>query len=885
MAAEPRATYRVQLHQGFTLTAAAELADYLAALGVSHLYCSPYLTAAPGSQHGYDVVDHRQVNPEVGGVVAHARLVQALKEHGLGQVLDIVPNHMAIHPANPWWWDVLENGPASRYAAYFDVDWDPPEARHSNQVLVPVLGDQYGRVLEAGEIQLALQDDRFVIRYFEHVFPVDPGTLGSLLAAAAEQADLPELAFLAGAFDRLPKATAGDRPGAGRRSRDLAVLYEMLTRLRRESPTAAAAIAAEVAAYNADPDRLDVLLELQNYRLAFWRIAARELGYRRFFDVTSLIGLHMDDEQVFADTHLQVLRWLQAGTLAGVRIDHPDGLRDPAGYLHRLRAVCPEAWIVVEKILEPGEALPDDWPVQGTTGYDFMRRVNGLLVDAEAEAALTALYGGLTGEPIDYPALARAMKRLVALEVLGSDLNRLTEMLLRLSEAHRRYRDYARFTLREALVELAACLPVYRTYVRATQPPQVSAADERTLAEAAAAAKAGRPDLDPLLFDWLRELLLLRLPGELEAEFALRFQQFTGPVMAKGVEDTTFYRYHRLTSLNEVGGDPGHFGTSLAEFHAANAATLAQWPGSLLATSTHDTKRSEDVRARINVLSEMPGAWAEAVRGWLAHNAPHRSAAGPDANTEYLFYQTLVGAWPIEADRAAAYLQKAGREAKQHTSWTTPNEAFESAVADFVRGCLADEAFVASVAAFVDSVREPGWINALAQTLLKLTAPGVADIYQGNELWDLSLVDPDNRRPVDYAVRRALLAELEAGLAPEAIWARADEGLPKLWVVRQALAVRKQHPEVFARGDYEPMLVPDAAGVAFIRAGRVMSLVPRLSARLRHRWASLAVALPAGNWHNPLTGEMLAGGPVGLAELWRRFPVALLVRQGAEAAA
>ncbi|MFN8534857.1 MAG: malto-oligosyltrehalose synthase [Dehalococcoidia bacterium] len=678
MSAPLIATYRVQLHAGFGFADAAAIAPYLADLGISHLYASPYLEAAPGSTHGYDVVDPSRVNDELGGPVAHARFAETLHDVGLGQILDIVPNHMAIvTPGNRWWWDVLENGPASRYAGYFDVDWDPPEAKLRNTVLLPILGDHYGRVLERGELVLLRDGGSFAIRYYDHAFPVAPRSLDGPLAVAARRAGSDELAFLADAFGRLPVATSTDPESVHRRHRDKEVLRIQLGRLVDREPEVATAIDAVLAEINADYDALDGLLERQNYRLAYWRTAGRELGYRRFFDINSLAGLRAERAQVFADTHEQVLRWLERGWLDGVRVDHVDGLRDPAEYLRRLREAAPGAWIVIEKILEPGEQLPEGWPVGGTTGYDFLNRVGGLFVDPAGETPLTEFYARFTGETTDYPALVREKKHLVLRELLGSDVNRLTALLVEIGESNRRYRDYTRHELHDALREVIAGFPVYRTYVR---PGEVSDEDIASVTEAVEAAKQHRPDLDPALFDFLADLLLLRVPGDLATELAMRVQQLTGPAMAKGVEDTTFYLYNRLVSLNEVGGDPSHFGLSVEAFHRACAETRRRWPQSMLATSTHDTKRSEDVRARLALLSEIPGRWAEAVERWSALAERHKRDTLPDRNIEYLLYQTVVGARLISSARVAAYLEKASREAKAHTSWTSPNPVYDDAL-------------------------------------------------------------------------------------------------------------------------------------------------------------------------------------------------------------
>jgi (1->4)-alpha-D-glucan 1-alpha-D-glucosylmutase len=878
----PLSTYRVQLRPGFGFDEAAAIAGYLADLGITHLYSSPYLQAARGSTHGYDVVDPTRINEELGGEEAHARFCRGLGEKGLGQVLDIVPNHMAItERRNVWWWDVLENGPSSRYAFYFDVDWDPPQARLRNTVLLPILGDHYGRELEAGELKLVRRGGRFEIHYQAHRMPVAPRSLDALLAEAARRCGSAELAFLADSFGQLPLATATDRESTARRHRDKEVLAGLLARLCDERPEVAAAVDALVKEMNADPDWLDELLQRQNYRPAFWRTAGHELDYRRFFDVNTLVGLCVEDERVFADTHALILRWLSDGVLDGVRVDHPDGLRDPQQYLERLRGAAPEAWIVVEKILEPGEPLRDSWPVDGTTGYDFMTLAGGLFVDPAGEGPLTDLYRELTGQGADWTELVREKKLLVLHELLASDVNRLAEVSLAVCERHRRHRDYTRFELRQAIREVAACFPVYRSYVRA-EAGEVSPEDERWAGEAIEAAKARRTDLSPELFDFFRDLLLLRLRGEAESELVMRFQQLTGPTMAKGVEDTAFYNFHRLISLNEVGGSPGKFGVTLEEFHRRCCESRRRWPRAMLATSTHDTKRSEDVRARISLLSEIPREWGEAVRRWFERNARHRRGEWPDRNAEVLLYQTLVGAWPLSVERAVADMEKAAREAKVHTSWTRPNPEYEEALRGFVRDVLEDPDFADDLEAFVAPLIEPGRMSSLAQTLLKIAGPGVPDFYQGTEIWDLSLVDPDNRRPVDYELRRRLLEELANGMCPEAILARMDEGVPKLWLIRQGLHLRRGRPAPFSpEGDYEPLHARGAKAdhaVAFLRGGEVAVVVPRLLIGLGGDWGDTSLDLPAGRWRNEMTGEEVEGGALPLARLLERFPVALLAR-------
>lgn len=890
----PGATYRVQLRPGFGFDEVAGVAPYLSDLGVTHLYASPYLQAAPGSTHGYDVVDHRQLNSELGGEAAHARMCSALGDAGLGQILDIVPNHMAIGGReNAWWWDVLENGPASTYASYFDVDWDPPEAKLRNTVLLPILGDHYGRVLEAGDIRLVRELGSFMFRYHEHLAPVTPRSIDRILAAAAEQCGSDELESLASAFGRLPASTDTDRESVRERHRDKEVLKASLARLCEEDADVAAAVDAQVGVVNGDPDALDALLERQNYRLAYWRTAGRELDYRRFFDISTLVGLRAEDPQVFDDTHELVLGWLKEGVLDGVRIDHPDGLRDPEGYLRRLHDSIGGAWVVVEKILERGEQLPSTWPVAGTTGYAFLNRLGGLFVDPSGGVPLTELYADFTGLPPDFAEVAIDKKHQALRESLAADLGRLTALFVRVCERNRRYRDYTRHELHEVLREVVACFPVYRSYVR-PQDGAVSEADVAYVEQAVHRARERRPELDVELFGFLEDLVLLRVRGpqppglagvfevEAESELVARFQQLTSPVMAKGVEDTAFYTYLPLVALNEVGGDPGHFGTTVGEFHAACAAEHARWPTSMTTTATHDTKRGEDVRARLSLLSEMPDAWAEAVRRWAGHNDRHRTGEDlPDRNAEYLLYQTVVGAWPLELERAVAYMEKASREAKVHTSWTNPVAEYDAALRVFVEAVLTDEEFLADLEGFVAPLVAAGRVNSLAQTLVKLTSPGVPDTYQGTELWDLSLVDPDNRRPVDFGLRRALLGEMEA-MTPQEVCDRAEEGLPKMLVTARCLQLRRQRPELFGTGGaYEPLASTGARAdhvVAFIRGGAAVTVVPRLVLGLGRDpdWGDTAVTIAERPWRNVLTGEDLAGGRVELSKLLASLPVALL---------
>ena len=813
----PRATYRVQLHAGFTFEDTAGVADYLAALGISHLYCSPYLQARPESAHGYDVVDHGRFSEELGGAEGHATLMSALARAGISHIVDIVPNHMAVgEPANGWWWDVLRNGPSSRFAPHFDINWDPPANKLRWMVQCPVLGDHYGRVLEAGDIKLQRRADEYVVTYFEHAFPVSPVSLGGF---------------------------SGDD------------------------------VPAFVERVNSDAATMHEFLELQHYRLAYWKTAGQELNYRRFFAINELVALRIENPDVFDHVHELVLKLVRDGTLQGLRIDHIDGLVDPEDYLQRLRAEARSAYIVVEKILEPAESLPSSWPIQGTTGYDYLNVAGGLMIDPAAEEPLTDLYASITDALPDVDELIRDKKWLLMETELATDLERLTDQFVEVCEGYPRHRDYTRTELRAALAETIAAFPVYRTYVRNERS---SDQDLRVVSEAVDLASKRRPELEPELFALLGDVLLMRTPKAIDRELALRFQQTSGPVMAKGVEDTLFYAFNRFAALNEVGGDPARFGVGIDEFHSWNLDRVEQWPHAMLATSTHDTKRSEDVRARMAVLSEIPGEWAGKVVEWLGRNARFRTDDMPDRDMEYLLYQTLVGAWPLSIDRATEYMAKASKEAKVHTSWIDPNDAYDDALRTFVESLLDDADFVANLARFVAPLIDPGYVNALGQTLLKLTAPGIPDIYQGQEVWDFSLVDPDNRRPVDYRARRDLL-DLSQGLTAEQAWAERASGSPKLMLTDRALALRSERPGAFD-GGYRPLLAEGPAAdhiVAFARGEEIVTVVPRLTVKLAGRWADISITLPEGRWKDVMTGAERYGS-VRIADLLAEFPVALL---------
>jgi (1->4)-alpha-D-glucan 1-alpha-D-glucosylmutase len=950
----PSATYRIQFNAGFTFRDATGLVPYLAELGISDLYASPYLQARPGSVHGYDIVDHGHLNPEIGTEHDHARMSAALREHGLGQMMDIVPNHMGIAMGargrrNRWWMSVLENGPSSPYARHFDIDWNPRNPELCGKVLLPVLGDQYGRVLEDGELNLVYEAGQFRIEYYENVFPANPRSTAAVLELACDKLHVVpsdphrmELESIAAALRRLPPRRARDAESRAERSRERIVTRRRLRDLVYGSDAVREALDAAVAEYNGTPgeshsfDRLDTLLNDQAYRLAYWRVAAEEINYRRFFDVNDLAGVRVERPQVFQATHHLILRLVREGKVTGLRIDHPDGLFDPRDYLVTLQRMTmglertEDFYVLVEKILTGDEPLPAEWPVAGTVGYEFLNKVNGLFVAPANEGKMDAIYRAFTGFRDDFENLVYEKKRLILRSSLVSELTVLTTLLDRISERNRCSRDFTWGSLRDALREVIACFPVYRTYIEAV-PGLVTGRDRAYVDQAVEKAKERNRTTSGAIFDFVRNTLLLNWPDSLDersrsqhARFVMKFQQLTGPVMAKGMEDTTFYVYNRLVSLNEVGGEPDRFGIDPEEFHAFNLERAEKWPHALSTSSTHDTKRSEDVRARINVLSEIPEIWSERVNAWHGFNAAKLRRDGrrpvPDANDEYLLYQSLVGAWPFgEMDdqarrdftaRVQAYMEKATREAKRHTSWLNPSPAYDQGLRDFTADILSggENAFLDDFLPFQGMIARLGMINSLAQTLVKIASPGVPDIYQGQEAWDFSLVDPDNRRPVDYELRRGLMRSIEAragevGMAEAARemvegW---EDGRIKLHVVQTALRLRTALPGAFTGGGYVPLVADgDRAEhvVSFARTGdgaAVTVVVPRLVATLTGdrgfalpeaaHWKGTRLPLPAdlaGRYRNALSGEELRAGKRGLdlTEVFASFPVALLERIG-----
>jgi (1->4)-alpha-D-glucan 1-alpha-D-glucosylmutase len=997
----PEATYRLQLHHKFRFADATALIPYLKRLGVSHVYASPYLKAVPGSEHGYDLVDHGQLNPEIGSEEDYERFVAALRQAGMGHILDFVPNHMGVATSeNPWWQDVLENGPSSQYSHYFDIDWQPLKEELKNKVLLPVLGEQYGRALENKQLQLEFAAGAFVLRYFERQFPIAPRTYAQILsprleqltaALGADHADVIEYQSILTSIHHLPRRDVTDPAARAERDREKEVIKRRLRTLCEQSPAVQQFIEENVQQLNGEPgnphsfDALDALLSEQVYRLSHWRVAADEINYRRFFDVNGLAAVCMEHPEVFARSHAFVLKLIDEGKLDGLRIDHADGLYDPAGYLRnlqierwlqlcraeyqqmaertdqssaaesseqtlpwdsfvpRLRALTSARYptrraaegqqalyVVVEKILEPKERLPEDWPIAGTSGYDFLADVNGLFVETRNEKEFTSIYEKFIAERLSFDELVYVCKRLIMRVSMASESHALGHQLDRISECQRSWHDFTLNGLTLALREIVACFPVYRTYI---VDDQIHERDRTYIEQAVARAKRRNPAVSPEIYDFIRDVLLLRgldrasdAEKQLRTQFIGRFQQFTGPMMAKAVEDTAFYRYVRLISLNEVGGDPSRFGLSTAAFHQQNQERQNRYPHSLIALSTHDTKRSEDARARINALSEIPAEWRSCVMRWGRWNKRKKTKVegelAPSRNDEYLIYQTLIGTWPAASltgkaleeyvERICQYMTKALREAKVRSSWISPQEEYERATHDFVKAILATQpasAFRLDFEPFADLMTRWGWWNSLSQTLLKLTCPGVPDTYPGTEMWSLRLVDPDNRRPVDFAALDRELATLERRARdPDRLALlknlvdQANKGVIKLFVHQQALQARRELPGLFAWGQYVPLEVVGSQGehlCAFARiheGSQAIVVVPRLIASLAPSgqppvgdsvWMDAAALLPeqlrGSGWRNVFTNQSqsLAQDRLHAGQALGHFPVSLWVRSEA----
>ena len=983
----PVSTYRMQMHKDFDFDQAAGIVPYLRRLGIGDFYASPIFEARPGSMHGYDVTRHDRLNPELGGKERFVPFAERLREHGMGLLLDIVPNHMGIGRDAVWWQDVLENGHASRYAEFFDIDWSPLKPEMRNKLLLPILGNQYGEELEAGHIQVVVENGRFYVKYFEdHRMPVAPRTIPLIffrrpigtLPSEHETEGLPhQLAEILRALTQLPPHESTDSQLKADRQQQLQRLLPQL-HSQLMSDTAQPAMARALKAINGTPgdprsfDALHELLDVQPYRLAFWRTSAEEINYRRFFDVNDLVGLRMENPEVFAQTHCLIRELLARRQVTGLRIDHCDGMFNPRQYLIRLqllylasqcagasptetpangieRAVLDQVrgydwssshgplYVVVEKILEPREYMPPEWPVHGTSGYDFVYFANNIFIQRESATAFNTLYDRVLGHGANPDETIYRAKLQVMQNSLASEVHVLTNMLSKIAAADRHARDFTDNILETVVRETIACFPVYRTYIdeRGTYPER----DLDYIQRAIAQAKRRNPDIDASAFDLLCDMLLLRHKvaaserariAELDPEqlrFALKFQQLTGPVMAKGVEDTTFYVYNRFLSSNEVGGATKSFGITLDQWHASNQERLQQSPDSMLTTSTHDTKRSEDVRNRLNVLSELPRTWSDAVQRWQRVNAGRKRALpdgrlAPDANEEYLLYQTIAGVWPWHTNekgcmeslvkRLQEYASKALSEAKVNLSWISPDPQYVEAVHGFLADILLSDdrgrptPFVKRLEKLMPLLRLFGGVNSLAQLVLKATSPGVPDFYQGTELWDLSLVDPDNRRPVDYALRDQMLARLDALAAQSGAAAVATEvcrdisdGAIKLWTTAQVLRLRQAEHPLFRYGSYVPLQAAGDAEQYVIAHARqhqratVIIAVPRFACTLMKSepqlpldktWKDWRLTLPSEvgkTFRNIFTGEHIHSGAEGLTlrEVFQSFPVAVLIQE------
>jgi (1->4)-alpha-D-glucan 1-alpha-D-glucosylmutase len=959
----PAATYRLQFNNTFTFVDAAHIVPYLHALGITDCYASSYLTAVPGSPHGYDIVDPTTLNPDLGTEQDFHIFADSLAQHDMGQILDVVPNHMGISKScNAWWQDVLENGPSAHYASFFDIDWRPVKAELEGKVLLPILGEQYGTVVENQEIILEYDEGRFFFRYFDHQLPVDPKHSAMILAlrldelisrTQSEDLHVQELQSILTALQHLPDRNEADPAQVAERYREKKIIKRRLSRIMIESQTVQKFIQDNVAIYNGTKgdsksfDLLDQLLSYQVYRLAYWRVASEEINYRRFFDINELAAVRMEDPAVFLSSHELILQLLKSGAATGLRIDHVDGLYDPSTYLGQLQTwaktnLAPRGeeterplFLVVEKILTKEETLPVQWPVYGTTGYDFLTLINGLFVDGSHEQAFNRLYARFIGNHLSFEDCAYESKQLIMRASMSSEINVLGYQLNHLSEMNRRFRDFTLNSLIHAIREIIACFPVYRTYVTPGEEP-VMDRDRSYIRLAVARAKRKNPALSGLVFDFVQDILLKQASYHHERErhdqlrFAMKFQQITGTVMAKGAEDTAFYVYNRLASLNEVGGDPLQFGISVHTFHERMRQRRAHWPASMCTTSTHDTKRSEDVRARINVLSEVPQDWKARILRWSALNKGYKTEVdgmlAPDRNEEYLLYQTLIGAWPFQAmdedeyrsfsDRIQAYMAKALKEAKIHTSWVNPNHAYDQAVRDFIERILARELlnpFLGDFLPFQREIARHGVYNSLSQVLLKIAAPGIPDFYQGTELWDFSLVDPDNRRPVDYKMRAGFLAAFQSTCGIQGsdqrqfvqeLLATVSDGRIKMYMTTVGLHYRRAHASLFLSGEYVPLKVEGTKKkhvCAFARIYEdraVVAIVPVLIRGLcretesfpfdpslwEDTWVIVPSWRPASCYRNLLTGEILSSTEtegkqsLRLTEILGSCPVALLER-------
>jgi (1->4)-alpha-D-glucan 1-alpha-D-glucosylmutase len=854
------ATYRLQLHAGFPLPKAQDVLPYLADLGVSHVYLSPCLQAVPGSQHGYDVVDPSKISEDLGGEAAWSSFVAAARELGLRILLDIVPNHMSASQHNPWWDDVLKNGPFSRFADFFDIRIP---SREPFCVHLCSLAQPYGAALQAGEISIVLIGQELRVKHYENSWPLGPASWAELLPRGGD------------CFSELERLRAIGTPTEEEQAAYRGHADEASSRLAKAAKSGRLQEAVDRA--QGDKERLDAILRRQFYLLHGWRLSGELTNYRRFFDIDTLVGMRTERSAVAAALHARIETMIARGEIDGVRVDHPDGLREPMRYFERLRRLLPEGRIYVEKILENDERLKEDWVIDGTVGYDFLAKANRLWMDDQRIDVLTATYADFTGHSVNFGKLVRETKRAILATTFSAAHDEIAASALAIARSDWQTRDLSPHQLHSALRRLITALPVYRTYRTAGSLDQE---DKRVLLEALQSARIGSPEVEAAAFDFLAALFTKPRLNEAEADFIAKWQQLTPAVMAKGVEDTMFYCFDRLVSGNEVGSQASLVGISADKFHEFCHYLSERWPNNMLATSTHDNKRSEDVRARISILSEIPERWSEALHQWSQLNAAAWQNRLPDRHAEYLLYQTLIGAWPIDRDRAWGYMLKACREAKINTSWHEPNSSFEEKIRGFVGGVFDTPDFIASLERFIEPLILPGRINSLAQTLIKMVAPGVPDFYQGTELWDLSLVDPDNRRPVDFAVRAEMMTRVRGLSAADALsdW---QSGLPKLWMTERVLRVRRERGEDFsAASKYQPLVAQGShlgRLLAFRRGENLVAVVPRFTLTLAGEWGDTRLPLPGGAWRNCFTGELIQR-EVMPADLFAGFPVALLIR-------
>src|ERR1700722_12122076 len=860
------ATYRLQLHAGFPLERARQVLPYLADLGISHVYLSPCLQAVPGSRHGYDVADPTRISDDLGGESAWAQFTDSARSHGLRILLDIVPNHMSASEHNPWWDHVLAHGPFSEFAEYFDFRNRPHQPF---RVHLCSLARPYGAAVEAGELSIEVTHGRPRVRHYDNTWPLGPASWGTLLSAASPLAEDANCCF--GELERLQmieEPDAKDRTGYAKHAeRAGEELAQALAQGRLQEA---------VDRTRADKELLNTVLRRQFYLLHGWKLAGELGNYRRFFDIDKLIGVRTETPAVFEATHARIEAMIAGGEIDGLRVDHPDGLREPLEYFKRLRGVLPQGRIYAEKILENEERLKEDWPIDGTVGYEFLAKVDRWWMDDQRTDVLPATYFDFTGHTVNFAALVREKKRAIIESTFCADHERLAGTALTIARARRETRDLTPRQLREALARLIVALPVYRTYRTLNT---LDDDDRRILTEAIQSARIGAAEIDAATFDFLAALFTKSRLTEPEADFIAQWQQLTPAVMAKGVEDTTFYCFDRLVSCNEVGSQASLIGISADKFHEFCHSLSYRWPNNMLATSTHDNKRSEDVRTRISILSEIPERWAEALHQWSKLNAAAWQNHAPDRHAEYLLYQTLIGAWPIDRERCWQYMLKACREAKINTSWHEPNIAYEESIRSFVDGVFETPEFIASLERFIDPLILPGRINSLAQALIKVVAPGVPDFYQGTELWDLSLVDPDNRRPVDFAQRSALLRRARTISAAEVL-AEWNSGLPKIWMTARLLAIRRERPDDFSdQSKYQPLVAQGShlgRLLAFRRGENLIAVVPRFTMTLGGDWGDTRLPLPGGVWRNCLTDAILQRETIPDA-LFNKFPVALLI--------